>query len=341
MDVTMPQLGETVTEGTITKWFKQVGEKVRSRRAAVRGVDRQGRLRGAGAVEPACVSEIVVPEGDTVPVGARLAVIGDGAGAAAPRRGGRRRGGAARPHRPAPATGAARRRRLHRPAPPPAAARAARSAAPAAGTASAGTRAVERRRHGDLTARAPLIAEDGTRPEPDPRHRRRRPHHPQRRAASGARVAMPVHRRPRAPGAPAAPAPAAAARAAAVARGRRRRDRAVRQHPAPHGRAHGAVEGHERARVHVGARSTSSASSGCGARIRRRGRPKRASRSPTCRSSCGRSPTSSTTTRTSTRASTANAGRAPRRESRHRGRPRLQGLDRAGRSATPTASACG
>ena len=27
-DITMPQLGETVTEGTITKWFKQVGEAV-------------------------------------------------------------------------------------------------------------------------------------------------------------------------------------------------------------------------------------------------------------------------------------------------------------------------
>ena len=28
MDVTMPQLGETVTEGTITRWLKQVGERV-------------------------------------------------------------------------------------------------------------------------------------------------------------------------------------------------------------------------------------------------------------------------------------------------------------------------
>ena len=27
-DVTMPQLGETVTEGTITKWFKKVGDRV-------------------------------------------------------------------------------------------------------------------------------------------------------------------------------------------------------------------------------------------------------------------------------------------------------------------------
>ena len=43
----MPQLGETVTEGTITKWFKAVGRPGRPRRAALRGVHRQGRLRGA------------------------------------------------------------------------------------------------------------------------------------------------------------------------------------------------------------------------------------------------------------------------------------------------------
>ena len=30
MDVTMPQLGETVTEGTITRWFKQVGDQVKA-----------------------------------------------------------------------------------------------------------------------------------------------------------------------------------------------------------------------------------------------------------------------------------------------------------------------
>ena len=28
VDVTMPQLGETVTEGTVTRWFKQVGDEV-------------------------------------------------------------------------------------------------------------------------------------------------------------------------------------------------------------------------------------------------------------------------------------------------------------------------
>ena len=43
----MPQLGETVTEGTITKWLKQVGDADRGRRRAVRGLHRQGGHRGA------------------------------------------------------------------------------------------------------------------------------------------------------------------------------------------------------------------------------------------------------------------------------------------------------
>ena len=42
--VTMPKLGETVTEGTIGNWLKQVGDDGRVRRPAVRGVHRQGRL---------------------------------------------------------------------------------------------------------------------------------------------------------------------------------------------------------------------------------------------------------------------------------------------------------
>src|SRR3954466_408658 len=82
MDVTMPQLGETVTEGTITKWFKQVGEKIDADEplfeVSTDKVDSEVPAPQAGFV-----SEIVVPEGETVPVGARLAVISDQAGAAA------------------------------------------------------------------------------------------------------------------------------------------------------------------------------------------------------------------------------------------------------------------
>ena len=43
--VTMPALGESVTEGTVTRWLKNVGDTRRGRRAAARGLDRQGRHR--------------------------------------------------------------------------------------------------------------------------------------------------------------------------------------------------------------------------------------------------------------------------------------------------------
>ncbi|HEY5077060.1 MAG TPA: biotin/lipoyl-containing protein, partial [Acidimicrobiia bacterium] len=82
MDVTMPQLGETVTEGTITKWFKQVGEKIDVDEplfeVSTDKVDSE-----VPAPQAVYVTEIVVPEGETVPVGARLAVISSDASAPA------------------------------------------------------------------------------------------------------------------------------------------------------------------------------------------------------------------------------------------------------------------
>src|SRR5688500_5186550 len=75
-DVTMPQLGETVTEGTITKWFKQVGDEVKEDEVlfevSTDKVDSEVPSPVAGYV-----AEIRVPEGDTVDVGAVLAVISD------------------------------------------------------------------------------------------------------------------------------------------------------------------------------------------------------------------------------------------------------------------------
>ena len=43
--VTLPALGESVTEGTVTRWLKQVGDAGRRRRGAARGVHRQGGHR--------------------------------------------------------------------------------------------------------------------------------------------------------------------------------------------------------------------------------------------------------------------------------------------------------
>ena len=77
-DVTMPQLGETVTEGTITKWFKQVGDKVDPDEVlfevSTDKVDSEVPSPAGGFI-----AEILVPEGETVDVGTKLAVISDSA----------------------------------------------------------------------------------------------------------------------------------------------------------------------------------------------------------------------------------------------------------------------
>ncbi len=84
-DVTLPQLGETVTEGTITQWFKQVGDTVAADEAlfevSTDKVDTEVPSPVAGTL-----TEIRVQEGETVDVGTVIAVVGDGApsGAAAP-----------------------------------------------------------------------------------------------------------------------------------------------------------------------------------------------------------------------------------------------------------------
>jgi len=76
MDVTMPQLGETVTEGTITKWFKQVGDKVEEDEALFE-VSTDKVDSEVPAAMSGYLSEILVKEGETVEVGAKLAVISD------------------------------------------------------------------------------------------------------------------------------------------------------------------------------------------------------------------------------------------------------------------------
>jgi pyruvate dehydrogenase E2 component (dihydrolipoamide acetyltransferase) len=78
----MPQLGETVTEGTITRWMKSVGDAVERDEplfeVSTDKVDSEVPSPAAGVL-----SEILVPEGETVEVGVKLAVIGDGAAPAA------------------------------------------------------------------------------------------------------------------------------------------------------------------------------------------------------------------------------------------------------------------
>jgi 2-oxoglutarate dehydrogenase E2 component (dihydrolipoamide succinyltransferase) len=72
--VTMPQLGETVTEGTIVKWFKQVGDEVAVDdvlfEVSTDKVDTEVPSAHAGFLRV-----VHVPEGETVPIGTPLAVL--------------------------------------------------------------------------------------------------------------------------------------------------------------------------------------------------------------------------------------------------------------------------
>jgi len=84
IDVVMPQMGVSVSEGTITKWLKQQGEQVEADEPLLEistdKVDTEVPSPGSGVL-----TEILVQEGETVDVGTKLAVIGgDGAGAGAP-----------------------------------------------------------------------------------------------------------------------------------------------------------------------------------------------------------------------------------------------------------------
>src|SRR5207237_576489 len=85
VDVVMPQMGVSVSEGTITKWLKQEGESVAADEALLEistdKVDTEVPSPGEGVLQ-----QILVQEGETVDVGTKLAVIApagaDGAQAA-------------------------------------------------------------------------------------------------------------------------------------------------------------------------------------------------------------------------------------------------------------------
>ncbi|MET7467072.1 biotin/lipoyl-containing protein, partial [Nonomuraea sp. NPDC005501] len=85
VSVQMPQLGESVTEGTVTRWLKKEGERVEADEPLLEvstdKVDTEIPSPSAGVI-----TKIVVAEDETVEVGAELAIIDENgqAGGAAP-----------------------------------------------------------------------------------------------------------------------------------------------------------------------------------------------------------------------------------------------------------------
>jgi 2-oxoglutarate dehydrogenase E2 component (dihydrolipoamide succinyltransferase) len=80
-NIVVPALGESVTEATVAKWMKQQGDSIAADEALVELETDKVTLE-VFAPAAGVLSEIRVPEGQTVEVGAILGIIGDGAGAA-------------------------------------------------------------------------------------------------------------------------------------------------------------------------------------------------------------------------------------------------------------------
>jgi pyruvate dehydrogenase E2 component (dihydrolipoamide acetyltransferase) len=84
IDVVMPQMGVSVSEGTVTKWLKQEGEQVEADESLLEistdKVDTEVPSPASGTL-----TQILVQEGETVDVGTKLAVIGGDGAADAPK----------------------------------------------------------------------------------------------------------------------------------------------------------------------------------------------------------------------------------------------------------------
>ena len=216
-DVVMPQMGESIAEGTIVRWIKKVGDKVDRDEPlfeiSTDKVDAEIPSPAAGVV-----AEIRVKEGETVPVNSVVAVIGAAGEAVAATAAAPQAPAAASAPRPAPAP----------PAPP---ARRCRAAA-AAGAAPAPQAPAQPRRQGaddDRGADPPAVV--AARPQDrqgaprrhlaDHRHGHRGPRHEERHP----RVHRIGRRGESRPGAGRAAA-GAGDRAAGLQAGRARRSRA-------------------------------------------------------------------------------------------------------------------
>jgi 2-oxoglutarate dehydrogenase E2 component (dihydrolipoamide succinyltransferase) len=150
VDIVMPQMGESIFEGTITKWLKKPGDKVERDEPlfeiSTDKVDAEIPSPSAGVLK-----EIKVGEGKTVPIQTVVGVIdaaGDGAGAAKAAAPAPIPAKAAEPAKAAPAASA-------KPAAPPAPAPAAKAASPA--PAAAGAPSAPPAKDGQRIHSSPLV----------------------------------------------------------------------------------------------------------------------------------------------------------------------------------------
>ena len=111
-EITMPRLSDTMEEGTLATWLKQPGDQVH-RGDVLAEIETDKATMELESFEEGVLERLLVQEGDTVPIGQPIAIVGSGDGAAAA------------PAAPSPAETASRIEtapEVEAPAPPPAAA---------------------------------------------------------------------------------------------------------------------------------------------------------------------------------------------------------------------------
>jgi pyruvate dehydrogenase E2 component (dihydrolipoamide acetyltransferase) len=80
-EITMPRLSDTMEEGAVVTWRKQAGDRV-SRGDILVEIETDKAVMELESYDDGVLERILVGEGDTVPVGTPIALVGDGSGAA-------------------------------------------------------------------------------------------------------------------------------------------------------------------------------------------------------------------------------------------------------------------
>src|SRR6266576_1721289 len=81
-EITMPQLSDTMTEGTVVKWLKKEGDKVKSGEV-IAEIETDKATMEMEAFEGGTIAKITAPEGTKVAVGQAIAILTSGKASAA------------------------------------------------------------------------------------------------------------------------------------------------------------------------------------------------------------------------------------------------------------------
>ncbi|MEU6586738.1 dihydrolipoamide acetyltransferase family protein [Nocardia sp. NPDC046763] len=82
-EVTMPRLSDTMEEGIVSAWLKQVGDQVKAGEILAE-IETDKALMELEAYEDGVLEQIIAEPGTTVAIGEPIAILGDGSGASAP-----------------------------------------------------------------------------------------------------------------------------------------------------------------------------------------------------------------------------------------------------------------